>query len=91
MRAGLASAAMALTVRVRLAGPLADALCARRSVGMDDGATVDDLLVEIVREAGVDGCHADSLAAVAGGSFLPRSRRLADGDELDVLVPVGGG
>ena len=80
-----------VTVRVRLSGPLAASLGARRSVGMDDGATVHDLLTEIVREAGVDGCHADSLAAVAGGAFLARSTRLADGDELDVLVPVAGG
>jgi molybdopterin converting factor small subunit len=80
-----------VTVRVRLSGPLAASLGARRAVGMDDGATVHDLLTEIVREAGVDGCHADSLAAVAGGTFLPRSSRLADGDELDVLVPVAGG
>jgi molybdopterin converting factor small subunit len=80
-----------VTVSVRLSGPLAESLGARRSLGLDDGATVTDLLQAIVREAGVDSCHADSLAATAGGRFLPRTRALADGDELDVLVPVAGG
>ena len=79
-----------VTVTVRLSGPLAESLGPRRSVGMDEGATVRDLLETIAREANVDG-HGDSLAAVAGGSFLARSRALADGDEVDVLVPVAGG
>ncbi|HEV8688431.1 MAG TPA: MoaD/ThiS family protein [Gaiellaceae bacterium] len=80
-----------LTVNVRLSGPLAQSLGARRTVGMDEGATVYDLLEAIARAAGVDGRDASSLAAVAGGSFLARSQALTDGDELDVLVPVAGG
>jgi sulfur carrier protein ThiS len=80
-----------LTVNVRLSGPLAQSLGARRSVGMDEGATVYDLLEMIALEAGIDPSDAGSLAAVAGGSFLARSQTLADGDELDVLVPVAGG
>lgn len=80
-----------VTVTVRLSGPLAQSLGARRAVGMDEGATVLDLLEAIAREAGIDPGHAGSLAAVAGGSFLARSHALADGDQLDVLVPVAGG
>lgn len=80
-----------VTVTVRLSGPLAESLGARRAVGMDDGATVYDLLETIAREAGIDPRHAGTLAAVAGGSFVARSQTLADGDELDVLVPVAGG
>jgi molybdopterin converting factor small subunit len=57
---------------------------------MDEGATVDDLLEAVARDAHVDG-RAGTLAAVAHGRFLPRSQALADGDEVDVLVPVAGG
>jgi molybdopterin converting factor small subunit len=81
----------AVTITVRLSGPLAESLGARRAVGMDAGATVSDLLEAIARDAGIDGCHAGSLAAVAEGSFLGRSHALADGDHVDVLVPVAGG
>lgn len=81
----------ALTVSVRLSGPLAATLGPRRSVGMQDGATVTDLLEELAREAGLHEQDAGSLAATAGGAFLSRSHALADGDELSVLVPVSGG
>jgi molybdopterin converting factor small subunit len=80
-----------VTVTVRLSGLLADSLGARRVLRMDEGATVYELLETIVQEARVDPGHASALAVVAGGSFVPRSRALADGDELDVLVPVAGG
>ena len=80
-----------LNVTVRLSGPLAESLGARRVVRMSAGATVSDLLRTITQEARVDGRHAATLAVVAGGSFVPRSRALADGDELDVLVPIAGG
>jgi molybdopterin converting factor small subunit len=80
-----------VTVTVRLSGPLAQSLGVRRSVGMDDGATVHDLLEAIAREAGIDPRDAASLAATAAGSFLAGSQALADGDELNVLVPVAGG
>jgi molybdopterin converting factor small subunit len=80
-----------VTVTVRLSGPLAESLGARRAVGMGDGATVDDLLEAIAREAGIDPGRAGSLAVVAGGSFLAGTQALTDGDQLDVLVPVAGG
>jgi len=80
-----------VTVTVRLSGPLVESLGARRSIGMDEGATVYDLLEAIAREAGIDPRDAGTLAVVAGGSFLGRSQALTDGDELDVLVPVAGG
>jgi molybdopterin converting factor small subunit len=79
-----------VTVTVRLSGPLAESLGVRRAVGLRDGATVSDLLEAVAREARIDG-RSGTLAAVAGGSFLARSRALADGDEVDVLVPVAGG
>jgi molybdopterin converting factor small subunit len=80
-----------VTVNVRLSGPLAERLGARRAVGMAQGDTVEDLLEALAAEAGVERIHGATLAAVAGGSFLDRAKTLADGDELDVLVPVAGG
>ena len=80
-----------LTVSVRLSGPLAASLGPRRSIGMEEGATVTELLEEVARAAGIDPDDAASLAATSGGSFLARSHALADGDELNVLVPVAGG
>jgi molybdopterin converting factor small subunit len=80
-----------VTVNVRLSGPLAESLGARRSVGMDEGATVSQLLEVIAREAGIDPGDADALAVVADGIFVPHARALRDGDELDVLVPIAGG
>jgi molybdopterin converting factor small subunit len=80
-----------VTINVRLSGPLAQSLGARRAFGMQAGATVEDLLETIAVEAGIAREQAGSLAAVAGGSFLGRSQALADGDEVDVLVPVAGG
>ena len=80
-----------LNVTVRLSGPLAENLGARRVVRMNAGASVSDLLQTITQEAKFDARHAATLAVVAGGSFIPRSRALADGDELDVLVPIAGG
>jgi molybdopterin converting factor small subunit len=80
-----------VTVTVRLSGRLAESLGARRAVEIDEGATVDDLREAIAREAGIDPGHAGTFAVVASGSFLARSHTLADGDELDVLVPVAGG
>jgi molybdopterin converting factor small subunit len=80
-----------VTVTVRLSGPLADHLGARRTVGLEKGATVEDLREVIALEAGIESSRFDSLAVVAGGSFLAATQTLADGDELDVLVPVAGG
>jgi molybdopterin converting factor small subunit len=80
-----------LTVSVRLSGPLAAALGPQRSVAMQDGATVTDLLEQLACEAELEKQDAGSLAATAGGAFLSRTHALADGDELSVLVPVSGG
>ena len=79
-----------VTVTVRLSGPLADSLGPRRAIRVDEGATVDELLEVLAREARID-ARRGTLAAVAGGKFLERSQSLADGDEVDVLVPIAGG
>ena len=78
------------TVTVRLSGPLAARLGSRRTVQLPDGATVEALIAEIASLAGA-GVEARGLAAVAGGEFLARDAPLADGQQVDVLVPVAGG
>ena len=76
---------------MRLSGMLAQRLGARRTLALEDGATVDDLVAAIARAAGFDPGELGGLAIVSGGTFVPRGRTVADGEELDVLVPVSGG
>jgi molybdopterin converting factor small subunit len=78
-------------VHVRLSGTMAQRLGARRTIALAQGATVDDLVAALARDAGFDPADLRGLAVVAGGAFVPRSRAVADGEELDVLVPVSGG
>ena len=80
-----------LQVSVRLSGTMAQRLGARRTVVLAPGATVDDLIAVLARDAGFEADSLRGLAVVAAGSFLARSHPVADGDELDVLVPVAGG
>ncbi len=80
-----------ITVQVRLTGTLAERLGVRRSVALEAGATVDDLVAALGRDGGFEPGVLRGLAVVAGGSFLARGRALADGDEVDVLVPAAGG
>ena len=76
---------------MRLSGTLAQRLGARRAVALEQGATVDDLVAALARAAGFDPRELRGLAVVSGGTFVSRSRPVAEGEELDVLVPVSGG
>ncbi|HSC90124.1 MAG TPA: MoaD/ThiS family protein [Gaiellaceae bacterium] len=78
-------------VTVRLSGPLIERLGHRQGLQLDEGATVGDLLDALARDGRLEAGATDGLAVVAGGTIVPRGRTLADGDELDVLVPVAGG
>jgi sulfur carrier protein ThiS len=80
-----------LRVHVRLSGTKAQRLGARRAVELDRGATIDDLVAALARDAGFDVASLRGLAVVAEGSFVARTRPVRDGEELDVLVPVAGG
>jgi molybdopterin converting factor small subunit len=80
-----------LRVYVRLSGAMAERLGARRSLLLAPGATVDDLVAALARDAGFDPASLRGLAVVADGAFLARSHAVSDGEELDVLVPVAGG
>ena len=81
----------AMTVTVRLSGTLAERLGSRRSIDLGPGATVDDVVAELGRLSDFDPPALRGLAVVSDGSFLRRDRPVADGEELDVLVPVAGG
>ena len=80
-----------MTVTVRLSGTLAQRLGNRREIEVASGATVDDVVAELGRLADVDAAALRGLAVVSEGSFVRRERPVADGEELDVLVPVAGG
>jgi molybdopterin converting factor small subunit len=77
-----------VTVGVRLNGPLAERLGARRSVALDDGATVDDLVQALRGDAAVE---LPAVAVSVGGRVVGGETALADGDEVAVLVPYAGG
>jgi sulfur carrier protein ThiS len=79
------------TVTVRLSGVLAERLGNRRALELEPGATVEDVVAEVGSLAGLDPGALGGLAVVSGGSFLRRDRAVAEGEELDVLVPVAGG
>jgi sulfur carrier protein ThiS len=70
---------------------VAKRLGARRTVVLAPGATVDDLIAVLARDAGFDPASLRGLAVVAAGGFVARTQAVRDGDELDVLVPVSGG
>ena len=78
-------------VTVRLSGPLAERLGHRRAVELPRGANVGDLLAALSLGGDAGRPAADGLAVVAGGTIVPHGHALADGDEVDVLVPVAGG
>jgi molybdopterin converting factor small subunit len=78
-------------VTVRLSGAMAQRLGSRRTVALAVGATADDLVAELARDAGFEPAELRGLAVVADGGFVPRDRPLTDGQELGVLGPVAGG
>ena len=80
-----------MQVTIRLSGVLAQRLGSRRAIELGDAPTVDDVVIEVGRLAALDPAALGGLAVVSAGSFLRRDRPVADGEELDVLVPVAGG
>lgn len=73
-----------MRVTVRLTGPLAERHGNRLALEFPPGANVSDLLAAL-------SLGGDAVAVVAGGTIVPHAHALADGDEVDVLVPVAGG
>jgi molybdopterin converting factor small subunit len=78
-------------VTVRLSGTLAGRLGSRRALDLAPGATIDDVVAELARLSDFEPAALRGLAVVSEGSFLRRNRPVADGEELDVVVPVAGG
>ena len=79
-----------MRVTVRLSGPLAERRGNRLVVELPPGARIDDLLAALAVDGEAD-ASSDAVAVVAGGTIVSRQHVLADGDEVDVLVPVAGG
>ncbi len=82
---------LGMSVTVRLSGTLANRLGSRRTVQLPDGATVETLITEIAGLAGCQPADLGGLAVVADGAYLSREQPLANGQQVDVLVPVAGG
>jgi molybdopterin converting factor small subunit len=80
-----------MRITVRLSGVLAQRLGRQRRIELEDAATVEEVVAEVGRLAALDPGALGGIAVVAGGGFLRRDRVVADGEELDVLVPVAGG
>ena len=61
------------------------------TVELDDGCTVDDLYERVrAAEPELAGALRSALPVVAG-EHVARDRRLADRDEIALLLPVSGG
>jgi molybdopterin converting factor small subunit len=61
------------------------------SLDLDDGATVEELYARLrVEQPELDGALRAALPVVAG-EHAARDRRLADGEEVALLLPVSGG
>jgi sulfur carrier protein ThiS len=80
-----------MQVQVRIGGPLRSTLGQRRSVTLESGATVADLLRTLAREAGLPPEHLERVAVARAGAIVPATQLLAAGDELSVVAPVAGG
>ena len=81
----------AVRVTVRLSGLLAERLGNRLAVELPPGADVIDLLAALPLDPEAGAPSTDAVAVVAGGTIVGHDHALADGDEVDVLVPVAGG
>ena len=81
-----------MQVRVRLGAGLARLSAAPMlTVDLADGATVDELY-ERLRDIDPELAPAlRSALPVVAGEHVPRDRRLADRDQVALLLPVSGG
>jgi molybdopterin synthase sulfur carrier subunit len=79
-------------VRVRLGAGLSGlARAPLLTVQLQDGATVDDLYAHVrATDPGLAPALRSALPVVAG-EHVGRDRRLADRDEVALLLPVSGG
>jgi molybdopterin synthase sulfur carrier subunit len=79
-------------IQVRLGSGLATAVGARRlRVELPREATVDTLLARLGEDEPAIASALDSALPVVRGTHASRAHRLADGDEVAILIPVAGG
>jgi sulfur carrier protein ThiS len=77
-----------VTVQVRLGARLG---AGRRTVRLDPGATVGDLLRRLAPEIGLEPERLAGVAVAVQGEVVGRDRPLADGEQLALILPVAGG
>lgn len=81
-----------LQVRVRLGAGLARLSAAPLlSVELADGATVDELYERLTDTLPEIAPALRSALPVVAGEHVPRDRRLADRDQVALLLPISGG
>ncbi len=81
-----------MQVRVRLGAGLARLAAAPLlTVELADGATVDELFERLRDSDPGLGPALRSALPVVAGEHVPRDRRLADHDQVALLLPVSGG
>jgi molybdopterin converting factor small subunit len=79
-------------IEVRLGSGLATAVGSRRlRVELPQQATVDTLLERLGQTQPAIAPALDSALTVVRGTHAGRARRLAEGDEVALLIPVAGG
>lgn len=81
-----------MTVRVRLGAGLARLSAAPlKSVQIAEGATVGDLFARLAQDEPDLAPALRSVLPVVAGEHVPRDRRLENGQEVALLLPVSGG
>ncbi len=76
----------AMQIRVKLMGMLKSKAPPGERLELPDGASIADALAKL----GIDASSVQAFT-INGALVRDRGRTLADGDELTVLPPVGGG
>jgi len=76
----------AMQIRVKLMGMLKDKTPQGERLDLPEGASIADALARL----GIDAASVQ-VFTVNGSLVRDKNRTLADGDELTVLPPVGGG
>ena len=81
-----------MQIRVLLFAGLANALNTREAIlALQDGATVQTAIDELIHQLPDLKTHLPSLAFAVNHAFVKTNQVLADGDELALIPPVSGG
>jgi molybdopterin converting factor subunit 1 len=81
-----------MTVTVLLFGPLAETASDKQfTLELPDGATVAEVLEQIMPRVPSLSAARDHVATAVNMTYVDRTFRLKDGDELALIPPVSGG